>query len=778
MSAERPDAIEASPRSAPPIVEAAPPSFVSNYTPVNSGEFLLESLWRIVQKRKWIIIASVLIVFTMALIISARMTPIYDAQCRITLSKPVNNDLGLRDSASTSADEYWDYAVELETQTKILHSDALALEVIRNLQLDKNPAFTGPREKKNAPQSALASSADMNPDSGEQARLLSLFSSSLKVNPIPRTRILEIHYTHSDPKLAASITNALADAYIEQNIRTKYESTMQTSDWISKQLSDLKLKTETAQEKLVRYQKEHGILGIDEKQNIITSKLDELNRQLTIAEGDRIQKEASYRMAASNPDMLTRAEPYGVITKLQQDRGTLLTRYAELKTTFGPSYPKVIELKNQLDDIDRQIEAETKSIERRLKSDYLAAAQREKMLDSALENQKREANQLNESAIEYNLLKRDLETSRQLYEGLLQRLKEAGVSAGLKSNNIRIIDAARPPTSPSSPNIPRNLALALIVGLVGGVTLAFIQEAMDNTLRTPEQIQAISSMPSLGIIPLEPQLSKGKLLSLKSDVLGGVSASETTDEEAAKTGLIVLQNRPFSEMAESYRALRTSILLSSLGAPPKVILVTSPLPQEGKSTTAMNCAAALAQQGSRVLLIDADMRRPRIASALKLQAGVGLSNLLTGSAPLEDVVQAVPQVPNLFAIASGPIPPRPAELLGSDLMEQHLLALRKSFDHIIIDSPPALSVTDAVMLSSRVDSVIIVVFASRTRKEALRRVKELFTQVNARLMGVVVNGVDVRSPDHYYYYYGKRYGDGAYYRERAVKSAKAEESES
>jgi capsular exopolysaccharide synthesis family protein len=778
MSLEKPDAIEASPRSAPPIVEAAPPSYLSNYTPLNSGEFLLESLWRIVQKRKWIIIASVVVVFTIVLIISARMTPIYDAQCSITLSKPVSDSLGLKDPASVSADDYWDYAIELETQTKILRSDALALQVIRNLQLDKNPSFTGPRQKKTAPQSAVASTDDMNPDSGEQSALLSRFLSGLRVSPVPRTKILEIHYTHPDPKLAATIVNALADAYIELNIRTKYESTMQTSDWISKQLSDLRLKTETAQEKLVRYQKEHGILGIDEKQNIITSKLDELNRQLTIVEGDRIQKEADYRMVASDPEALAKAEPNGVINKLQQDRGTLLTRYAELNTTFGPSYPKVVELKNQLDDINSQIQAEAKRIERRLKGDYLTAVQREKMLSAALENQKREANQLNESAIEYNLLKRDLETSRQLYEGLLQRLKEAGVSAGLRSNNIRIIDAARTPTSPSSPNIPRNLTLAFIVGLVGGVMLAFIQEAMDNTLRTPEQIQAISSLPSLGFIPLEAQLSKGMLLSLTSDVLRGSSDSAMSSEEAARAGLIVLQNKPFSEMAESYRALRTSILLSSLGAPPKVILVTSPLPQEGKTTTAMNCAAALAQQGSRVLLIDADMRRPRIASALNLDSTVGLSNLLTGSAPLEDVVQAVPQVPNLFAIASGPIPPHPAELLGSDLMEQHLAVLRERFDHIVIDSPPALSVTDAVMLSARVDSVLIVVFAGRTRKEALRRVRELFTQVNARLMGVVVNGVDVRSPDHYYYYYGKRYGDSNYYRERSVKSADAEETES
>jgi succinoglycan biosynthesis transport protein ExoP len=753
----------------PPLLNSSQ-AVLSSYTTVDSREYVLESFWRILQKRKWSVITTTIVVFTIALVASSRMKPVYDAYSRLSISKQSNDALGLKDNLDTT-DEYWDYQVEAETQTKVLQSQTLALQVIRDLQLDKNPQFTGaPRTDRK-----LDSSDD---DNAQQASLIQTFASGLRVVTIPRTRIIEVHYSNSDPKLAAAIANGIVNAFIEQNIRIKFETTMQTSDWISRQLSDLKMKVETSQEKLVRYQREHGILGIDEKQNIITSKLDELNRQLTAAEGDRIEKEANYRMVASDPEALAKAEPNGVINKLQEDRGTLLTRYAELNTTFGPSYPKVIELKNQLDDIDRQIQSESKRIARRLKGDFQAASQREKMLSAALESQKREANQLNESAIDYNLLKRDLDSSRQLYEGLLQRLKEAGVSAGLKSNNIRIIDAARTPTSPSSPNIPRNLTLALLVGLVGGVMLAFVQEAMDNTLRTPEQIQAISSLPSLGIIPLEAQLSgKNKLLSLKSDVLRS-SDSAAPDEEPVATGLIFLQNKSFSEMAESYRALRTSILLSSLGAPPKVILVTSPLPQEGKSTTAMNCAASLAQQGSRVLLIDADLRRPRIASALNLEAAVGLSNLLTGSAPLEDVVQPVPGVPNLFAIASGPIPPHPAELLGSDLMEQHLRVLRGSFDHIIIDSPPALSVTDAVMLSARVDSVLIVVFAGRTRKEALRRVRELFGQVNAKLMGVVVNGVDVRSPDHYYYYYGKRYGDSTYYRERGIKPTHEAGSES
>jgi len=283
-------------------------------------------------------------------------------------------------------------------------------------------------------------------------------------------------------------------------------------------------------------------------------------------------------------------------------------------------------------------------------------------------------------------------------------------------------------------------------------------------VRTPDQSQTISFLPSLAVIPLETTaIGKRKLLSFKTD--DAASALALSRSSAASSFFV--KNKPFSEIAESYRALRTSVLLSSMGGPPKVILVTSALPQEGKSTTCINCAAVLAQQGSRVLLIDADMRRPKIQSALGIEPALGLSNLLTGSATIEDVVTPVLDIPNLFAIVSGPIPPQPAELLGSELMDKYLDLLRGQFDHIIIDSPPALSVTDSVILSAKVDSVVIVVLAGRTRKEALRRVAQLFTQVNAKVMGTVMNGVDLSSPDHYYYKYGKRYNTN-YYRDSEV----------
>jgi len=370
------------------------------------------------------------------------------------------------------------------------------------------------------------------------------------------------------------------------------------------------------------------------------------------------------------------------------------------------------------------------------------------LLQEALNQQKREANRLNERAIQYTLLKRDLDTNQQLYDGLLQRLKEAGISAALKSSNIRIVDSARPPVLPSQPDVPRNLLLGLAAGLIAGVVLAFGAEVMDSTIRTPEQVQMVSALPSLGIVPMS--------ISLSSQAQGRNGKGIVLRPGKRERVEMIAHSHPKSEIAESYRALRTSILLSSLGAPPQVILVTSALPQEGKTTTAVNCGIVLAQQGSRVLLVDADLRRPAVHHSLGIRSnGGGLSTLLAGQHSAEEVLVRSNQLSNLYVLPAGPPPPQPAELLSSALMKQWISTWRKHFDHVVIDTPPCLSVTDAVALSVVADSVVLVIRSGVTRKEALRRARELLARVNAKVAGVVVNAVDLRSPDlHHYYYSG------------------------
>src|SRR5438270_6227763 len=328
-------------------------------------------------------------------------------------------------------------------------------------------------------------------------------------------------------------------------------------------------------------------------------------------------------------------------------------------------------------------------------------------------------------------------------------MKEAGVSAALKSSNIRVVDPARVPTYPSKPNVPRNLLLGILLGLISGVGLAFGVEMMDNTVRTPEQVQVVSALPSLGIVPMSIPFSANGSNARSGKLLAQSSKSKVE---------IISHSHPKSEIAESYRALRTSILLSALGSPPQVILVTSALPQEGKTTTAVNCAIVLAQQGGRVLLVDADLRRPSVHHSLGLRASGGLSTLLTGRNQLDELIMCAPQMSHLFVLPAGPTPPQPAELLSSDLMKQFIKTWRGQFDHIVIDTPPALSVTDAVALSVEADSVILVIRSGTTSKEALRRARDLLLRVNAKVTGVVVNAADLRSPDlHHYYYSGGNY---------------------
>ena len=756
-------------RSASTIREVAPANsfeFGSSTPPVQAWlppqESALREYFRVLIKRKWTVIGCLAAIFSVSAIASFKMTPIYEAAAKIAINKP-DSIVNFKESNGGGSD-YGDPA-DMDTEVTILQSDLLALQVIKALNLDKMPEFGGGP----GPGTVDALAPDpLQSDSARTTALLGAFKGGLRVALRPGTRIVEIHYVSTNPQLAASIVNTLASTYIEQNFKTKFESTMQASDWLSKQLVDLQMKVETSQEKLVKFQKEHEILGTDEKQNIITEKLAELNRELTTAESVRMQKESLYQLVESGnseevgaiADALESGGAGGsgglapLVANFRAKQADLKIQIAELSTQFGPSYPKIAQLNNQLKEIDTQIQQELKKIGDRVRGQYLAAQQQENLLRIEFDKQKQEANKLNEHAIDYTLLKRDVDVNRQLYEGLLEKLKEAGVTAGLRSNNIHIVDAARTPMYPTEPNIPRNLAFAFVLGLTTGIGMAFLLENMDNTVRTTEQAQMISGLPALGMIPMG---SKNGL-----DAGGKKLMSISSSREAVE---LVTQARPQSQMAESYRALRTSLLLSNLGTPPKTIMITSARPQEGKTTTSINTAIVLAQKGVRVLLIDADLRRPSVHKTLGMGPRSGLSNVLTGSVTLDHAIARSPILSNLFILPAGTPPPNPAELLASAHMRDLLADLREKYDHIVIDTPPTLSVTDAVVLSQRVDAIILVIRSSKTTKQALRRSRDILTQVNAHITGVLLNAVDLTSPDYYYYYeYQGKYHD-SYHRE-------------
>ncbi len=722
------------------------------YMAVPVQDSVLQDYWRVLVKRKWIVFASVLLVVGVVGISTMRATPVYVAVGSIAINKVDPMMFTLKDPAAGEF-EYYDPA-DLDTEVRILKSDLLALQVIRQLNLDKHSGNP-----------AQAATDALLADPAKTSAALADFRGNLQVSLVPNTRIIEIRYHSADKDLAARAVNALANTYVEQNFKTRFESTMQASDWLSKQLVDLQIKVETSQEKLVKYQKEHQILGMDEKQNIITAKLDELNREVTAAEAARMEKEAVYRsVQPENPEAIPSTGPVesgkvavagsALLERLREQEADLRIQIAQMNTQFGPAYPKLLQLNNQLKEVTAQMQAEARKAVGRLRAEYMASVQHENMLRAALEQQKVEANELNENAIEYSLLKRDVDSNRTLYEGLLEKLKEAGVAAGLRSNNFRIVDVARVPTAASEPNIPRNLAFALALGLTTGIGLAFGLESMDNTVRTPEQAQTISALPSLGMIPLgsrsRAELSNRKRLALAPS-RGAVE--------------LVTQERPKSQMAESYRALRTSLLLTSLGGPPKVILITSALPQEGKTTTSLNSAIVLAQGGTRVLLIDADLRRPSIHKTLGMGPQAGLSNVLTGSATLQQAIVPSNILPSLWVLPAGTPPPNPAELLASVNMKDVLDQLREQYDHIIVDTPPTLSVTDAVIMSTRADRVVLVIRSGQTTKQALRRARDTLLQVNAHVCGVLLNAVDLNSPDYYYYHEYRGGYSRSYYRE-------------
>jgi capsular exopolysaccharide synthesis family protein len=720
-------------------------------------ESILGEILGTLRKRKWIIITTALVALTLGMLISARTKPQYSATARIAIGKESSGNFGLKDSQPSSDYEDYDYTVSIDTQTNILQSDRIALEVIKNLRLDENRVFAGDLI---VPPPKAGGVSIQRIDHGRENALLSLFHDSMRVSPVRNTRILDVSFRSTDPALASEIADNIVSTYIEDNFRTRYEATMQSSDWLAKQISDLKQRVETSQEKLVRYQRENGMLGIDEKQNIITQKLDDLNKSLTEAQADRISKQAAYETAKAGKFNEV-YEPNSLGTNLLQQEANLRSQYAQVTTIFGPNYPKTLEVKNQIDQTQRLIEAENQRRLTKLQSEFAAAQAREAMLAKALDQQKLEANELNEKSIEFSILKRDLDANRTLYEGLLQKLKEAGVTAGLRSSNIRIVDNARVPISPVTPNWPRNLEVSLLVGLIGGILLTFLAESLDTTIRTPEETQALLGLPSLGLIPHSNALKAVRMMRS----LGSVSPTLTSHNPST----LIAQSRPNSDIAESFRSLRTSILLSSALKRPNVILFTSPMPQEGKTTTCVNMGIVLAQRGGRVLLVDTDLRRPSMHAIFGLPNLVGLSSVLADLEDIESAVQLYNSIPNLFILTAGPSPPHPAELLGSERMQQLLERFRTEYDQVILDSSPINLVTDPAVLSPHTDAVLLVVRAAMTSKSALRHARDQLLQINAPLKGVVVNDARLHSFNYYGSYYGTK--EGSYRSKETAENA-------
>ena len=748
------------PRVARPLAPIQPvqprlPTSVSD-APRTTG---ILDFWRVIQSRKWSILAFCAVFFTLIAIATLKMVPIYEATSTLAIYREGPDILGFREDVAAAEE---DYVVNMDTESEIIYSNTLALQVASELRLDQNPAFTkglfgGKGKAITSPQ----------PDNHLQASILSEFRENLRIKKILHTRLIEIHYFSSDPQLAARVANALSADYINQNFAAKFDAAMSRSNWLTRELGNLQAMVRTSEEKLARFQREGGIPVTDEQESITTAKLMKLDQGATAAQVEVLEKKANYKMALQgDPSLIGRLDQLTRMTELRHRESELAGQRAKLAVEYGPSYPRVVELASLQQQVKDDLRAERNRLIQRFKHEYLAAKERESMMKSALERQKEEASRLNERSIQYSQLKRETDSNRKIFDALLDRLKEAGISAGLRANNIRVVESARVPVRPARPNVPLNLLLGFGTGLAGAVALAFLFESMDSTLRSMEQVEAATSLPVLAVIPFSAQMQSGQPGNGVRPSGGkhpvGKSPEQSVQpflQRPSERAELALLASPKSQLSESYRALRTSILLSTAGSPPQIIMVTSAVAQEGKTTTSVNTAIMLAQQGRRVLLVDADLRRPSLHHFFGISPRRGLSTFLAGEDADPEIV-AVPSVTGLFVAPAGPAPPRPAELLASAIMGEQLQRWRIEYDHIVIDTPPVLSVTDGVLLSVEADAVVLVIRASSTTKEALRRSRDLLLQVNSRLMGVIVNAVDANSPRAYSYYYGSTNGGG------------------
>jgi len=692
-------------------------------------------LWRVLQKRRWLVLGSLATIVLLVTAVSLALPKRYDASSRLLLDLEGSEDLGLDQVVMPIG---IDLDTKLQTQIRIVQSDTIATSVIKQLGLQNNPAFAGKQ--------ATYPGRDFdNLDLQTRAALTNGLHRYLTVQLVPKTEIMEIHFRSRDPKLAADIANAVASTYIERNFQTKYQATRQTSDWLTKQLEDVRKNAEIAQEKVISYQQKTGLYGTDESHNIVIDRLELLNKALSEAEGDRIVKEAKYRIAMTeNPDLIANIAPESLLGALYKQRAESRSEYAQLAAKYGASYPRVIQLQSQLHELDSSIAEEITKVSETLRAEYRAALRSEQMLQASLDKQKDDAYKMNQDAIQYGIMRREVESSRDLYEGLLKKLKEAGILAGLKSSNINIIDQASVPVVPVEPRIPLNIALGCMGGLLFGVALAVVVENVDSSIRTPEDIETYCSLPSLGIIP-----------SVALD--DSPAQRQLTRTGTAQLILPITMEHRNSGGAEAFRALRTSLLLSSPGAPPQVILVTSAMMQEGKSFTSMNLAVVLAQTGQKVLLVDSDMRRPAVNKYLGIATNRGLSACLAGTEDSAAMIVKIDEIPGLHVLPAGHMPPYPSEMLASEALPQLVQRWREEFRYVVIDTPPVLAVTDAVVTARVADVVVLVVRSEKTGRQSLLRTRDLLKKVHANIAGVVVNDLSFNSVEYrqYYGYYGK-----------------------
>jgi succinoglycan biosynthesis transport protein ExoP len=690
-------------------------------TPQNATDATLSEAWVTIRSRKKLIIAVAALGAIYGFYEGATQPRLYDASGTIEIRSGSSSQY--RVGASGRGED----SSRLPTEVAILKSDSLLLQVARDRNLANDPAFMGSAGRyRNIDDPAVRRS------------VVAALQRDVSIGVEPKTDIVRISCNTPKAQLSADIVNQLVQDYITHSFQARQDATKRVQDFFSTTLGDLKQEVESSQEQMLDLQKRLGVLGFDPKDNQITSTLDELNKAAGVAEIARISAETRYQVLSNmDPNILDQAGNAYAPSNIANLRGQInaaRSSLAQESVIYGPNNPKVKAINDQIAELNKQITVEESRILSETKQAYLAAKAQENQTNQALDTEKVTAYKLRDDLLEYTLREREFESNRTLYDGLKQRLRTAGVEAGLESTEIEPLDTAYPPLSPTLRPRTNIFIVDTFVMLIAGVILAFVLESLDTGLRSVAEIESVSGLPSMALIPRARR-----------------NSSDETNLSTAMRNLGTISS-PKSQFSEAFRALRTSLLLSVAGGEPKVILLTSATPSEGKTTVSINLACVLAQRNVRVLIIDADLRRPTVHHRFGLNGKIGLTSVLTGSVSLEEAIQTVPEIPQLDVLVSGPVPPFPTEMLSSETMHELLERCKGIYTHIVMDSPPLLSVTDSVVLARDADAVVLIVRHGKSSKHAMRRARDLLVRSGAPVTGIVLNAVDLNSPEYYAYY--------------------------
>ena len=713
------------------------------------SELSIVSYLQVLYRRRYVAAAAFLIVFLGAALYTLTSARIYQSTVQLLIERDNPNVVSFQEVLEQSeiTDDYY------ETQYRILQSRVLARRTIEALNLWSDPQFT--RQSSVTIRGLIMAPVNMvtkwlepqqpaaPPDAAEtraQSLVIDRFLANLTVSAVRYSRLVDVWYRSTDPGLSARIANALADGYIRQSVELRSTTTKEASDFLTQQLAEQRMKLEASEQALQAYRERTGSVSVQERENVVVQRLADLNAALTRAVTTRIQKEAAYNQVR---DVLQRpgvsdalpAVLSNVFVQQQKAELALLQRQrAQLSEKLGTNHPEMVKIGLAIQTAEAKIQAEVAQIGEGMRSEYQAALAEERTLSAELDRQKREAQELNRAGIEYGVLERDTTANRQMFEALLQRTQETGVSEQIRSGNIRVVDHAEVPTGPVSPNIFNNLLMALLGGLTLAAGLAFALEYADDRIKNPDELKRHLGLPFLGMVPA--LFDKD----IKNPLIGsGVP----------------------NIFSECFRSIRTNVLFSSTDQGGRLVVITSSTPGEGKTVVSTNVAVALAQAGHRVLLIDADMRKPRVHDVFQASLTPGLSNLLVGNATASQAIHQS-STAGLWIMPAGTYPPNPAELLGSKRFRDFAAFLMQYFDWVVVDTPPVMAVTDASLAANLAHGVLFVVGADMTSRRIAQRAVEQLEMGQARFLGAVLNRVDL---EHNAYYYSRYYRPdyGGYY---------------